>query len=500
MADGNRKDPRARVLNMTVRYKSATVDEFIENHSHDISRGGIFIKTRSPFPAGTLLKFEVRIAEDQKVMNGVGRVVWRREAERADESSPAGMGIKFIKIGEGAPELISQMVAARQGAESNFDAGVRQSGEPPVEGSPPPAPALAQPAEEAPALQVESGPLSLVPGEAETRVSSPPKKRPDQAPDKRKVVLQGPALDGTASDRKGRASTPSAEAKPAPGSPDDRAPKRPSDPGRANLAEETTAPGARAAARAKSRPAPAPAPAKTSSPGLYVLLGILVVIGLVVLIFKPGTPNVPEEPAPPIRAEVPPPPPAPPAPVPPVPAPTAEVAPAETAPGAAAPPAVTPPAAAVPPVVTPPAAAAPPVVTPPAAVTPVPAPPVAAPPAAAAPARPAAPAATRPRAAAPSAPKAAPPPAPAPKAPPAKTDALPRLSIPGAVVTDAPESDEAAPPPPDPAPPKAAAPKKPASPEKPPAKPAPAPPAATAPAAPKPAQPAPAPSGDDNPY
>jgi hypothetical protein len=55
MAEGNRKDPRARVLNMTVRYKSATVDEFIENHSHDISRGGIFIKTRSPFPAGTLL-------------------------------------------------------------------------------------------------------------------------------------------------------------------------------------------------------------------------------------------------------------------------------------------------------------------------------------------------------------------------------------------------------------------------------------------------------------
>ena len=46
---------------MTVRYKSATVDEFIENHSHHISRGGIFIKTRAPFPAGTLLKFEVRI-------------------------------------------------------------------------------------------------------------------------------------------------------------------------------------------------------------------------------------------------------------------------------------------------------------------------------------------------------------------------------------------------------------------------------------------------------
>src|SRR6187401_648159 len=125
MAEGNRKDPRARVLNMTVRYKSATVDEFIENHSHDISRGGIFIKTRAPFPAGTLLKFEVRIAEDQRLMQGVGRVVWRREPERAEEGFPAGMGIKFIKTGEGAAELITQIVAAREGEESSFDAGVR---------------------------------------------------------------------------------------------------------------------------------------------------------------------------------------------------------------------------------------------------------------------------------------------------------------------------------------------------------------------------------------
>src|SRR5688500_973936 len=139
MAEGNRKDPRARVLNMTVRYKSATVDEFIENHSHDISKGGIFIKTRSPFPAGTLLKFEVRIAEDQRLMHGVGRVVWRREQDRAEESFPAGMGIKFIKTGEGAAELINQLVAARNGAESSFDVGVRESGTRPS-GAPPAAP------------------------------------------------------------------------------------------------------------------------------------------------------------------------------------------------------------------------------------------------------------------------------------------------------------------------------------------------------------------------
>ena len=61
MAQDTRKDPRAKVLSMTVRYKSATVDEFIEHHAQDVSRGGIYIKTPSPFPPGTLLKFEIRI-------------------------------------------------------------------------------------------------------------------------------------------------------------------------------------------------------------------------------------------------------------------------------------------------------------------------------------------------------------------------------------------------------------------------------------------------------
>jgi Tfp pilus assembly protein PilZ len=83
MAQDTRKDPRAKVLSMTVRYKSATVDEFIQHHAHDVSRGGIYIKTPSPFPPGTLLKFEIRIQDEQSVLAGVGRVVWKREADQA---------------------------------------------------------------------------------------------------------------------------------------------------------------------------------------------------------------------------------------------------------------------------------------------------------------------------------------------------------------------------------------------------------------------------------
>jgi len=123
MAQDTRKDPRAKVLTMTVRYKSATLDEFIEHHSHDISRGGMFIKTPSPFPPGTLLKFEVKIAEDQRLMQGVGRVVWKREPPEAAEDRPAGMGVKFIKIDDTSKKLIDQLVTSRGDGQSAFEAG-----------------------------------------------------------------------------------------------------------------------------------------------------------------------------------------------------------------------------------------------------------------------------------------------------------------------------------------------------------------------------------------
>ena len=79
MSQDTRKDKRAKVVSLNVRYKSATVDEFIENHSHDVSKGGLFVKTPTPFPPGTLLKFEIRLAGDKSVISGVGRVVWKRE-------------------------------------------------------------------------------------------------------------------------------------------------------------------------------------------------------------------------------------------------------------------------------------------------------------------------------------------------------------------------------------------------------------------------------------
>src|SRR6187397_2867945 len=120
MSQDTRKDKRAKVLSLNVRYKSATVDEFIENHSHDVSKGGLFVKTPTPFPPGTLLKFEIRLAGDKSVISGVGRVVWKREPTQASSDKPAGMGVKFIKIDDASRAVIDKLVAQKADAGSAY--------------------------------------------------------------------------------------------------------------------------------------------------------------------------------------------------------------------------------------------------------------------------------------------------------------------------------------------------------------------------------------------
>src|SRR5690349_16330849 len=121
MAD-TRKDRRAPV-SLKVRFKSATVDEFIEHYCKDVSRGGIFIKSSQPMAIGTLLKFQFQLKDESSLIRGVGRVVWTRSPEDAVADQPAGMGIKFIKMDNESRAMVDRIVEGH-----GFDAGAYDEG------------------------------------------------------------------------------------------------------------------------------------------------------------------------------------------------------------------------------------------------------------------------------------------------------------------------------------------------------------------------------------
>ncbi|MBW2380168.1 MAG: TIGR02266 family protein, partial [Deltaproteobacteria bacterium] len=120
MADA-RKDKRT-LLSLKIRYKSATLEDFIERYSSDISRGGVFIKAKKPLAVGTLLKFEFILQDQSTLIHGVGRVVWRRDEAETDAENPSGMGIKFIKMDPESRSVV-QRIAEDRGQPGVFDHG-----------------------------------------------------------------------------------------------------------------------------------------------------------------------------------------------------------------------------------------------------------------------------------------------------------------------------------------------------------------------------------------
>jgi uncharacterized protein (TIGR02266 family) len=91
------KNPRVPV-NLRIKFRSETVEQFVERYAIDVSRGGIFIRTREPLAVGTQLKFDFQLQDTTPLMAGEGTVVWIREHDPTRAGVTPGMGVRFDKL------------------------------------------------------------------------------------------------------------------------------------------------------------------------------------------------------------------------------------------------------------------------------------------------------------------------------------------------------------------------------------------------------------------
>jgi molecular chaperone DnaK len=103
------RDSRRVPLETRVQFKFDRFSGFISEHSANISPGGMFLRTRTPQPPGTVLELEFRLGDGFELIRGRGEVIWVR-AEDEGPARPAGMGIRFQELSEGSRELIYRMV------------------------------------------------------------------------------------------------------------------------------------------------------------------------------------------------------------------------------------------------------------------------------------------------------------------------------------------------------------------------------------------------------
>ena len=99
MDDKRRKDER-----VTINKEFESFDAFINEYVTNISRTGVFIKSKQPLPVGTRvnLRFTV-IMDDIETIEGTGEVV-------RVETEPAGMGVVFREISAYSKGIIDRLL------------------------------------------------------------------------------------------------------------------------------------------------------------------------------------------------------------------------------------------------------------------------------------------------------------------------------------------------------------------------------------------------------
>src|SRR5580765_443764 len=97
MAEPTDKDTRGPV-NLRIKFRSESLQQFIERYGVDVSRGGIFIRTREPLPVGTRLKLDFQLVDTAPLFQGDGTVVWIREHDASRAGVTPGMGVRFDRL------------------------------------------------------------------------------------------------------------------------------------------------------------------------------------------------------------------------------------------------------------------------------------------------------------------------------------------------------------------------------------------------------------------
>jgi uncharacterized protein (TIGR02266 family) len=101
-------------VSVKIKFKSPTVEHFIERYAADVSEGGIFIRTPKPLAVGTALSFEFQLQDGSPLLAGDGTVVWVREKDPSKASVSPGMGVRFEKLPPESRKVLNQVLEAKE--------------------------------------------------------------------------------------------------------------------------------------------------------------------------------------------------------------------------------------------------------------------------------------------------------------------------------------------------------------------------------------------------
>jgi len=111
--DTTTRQAKRAPVTLKIKFKSATLDQFIERYAVDVSPGGIFIRTKEPLAVGTQMRFEFQLRDATPLITGEGTVVWTRENDPSRPAAAPGMGVRFDRLGDGSQTVLDKILAEK---------------------------------------------------------------------------------------------------------------------------------------------------------------------------------------------------------------------------------------------------------------------------------------------------------------------------------------------------------------------------------------------------
>ena len=122
MPDDQRRATRRVATELKLRLAYPSMEDFIERYALNISRGGIFVRSRDTSPPGTELTLDISIESGDQVISGTGVVRWTTPPSAPGEPhADPGMGIKFGELTRDSRALVELVVGTQETREAQSE-------------------------------------------------------------------------------------------------------------------------------------------------------------------------------------------------------------------------------------------------------------------------------------------------------------------------------------------------------------------------------------------
>jgi uncharacterized protein (TIGR02266 family) len=93
---------------VTINKEFESFDAFVSEYVTNVSRSGVFVRTRKPLPVGTKVNLRFTVLMDEvETVEGVGEVVRVHE-------DPPGMGLVFTELSSYSQGIIEQLLTSHR--------------------------------------------------------------------------------------------------------------------------------------------------------------------------------------------------------------------------------------------------------------------------------------------------------------------------------------------------------------------------------------------------